>query len=404
MRILLYGINYYPEPTGIGRYSGEKAIWLARQGHEVRVITAFPYYPDWQVADGYGGWYNKTIEDGVRVVRCPLYVPKKLTKFKRLAHLVSFAVSSFFPLISQVFWRPDLVIQVAPSLVCSPQALLLARMARSQSILHVQDFEVNALFGLMQSRTNLPKRIILFIERILLKRFDRVSTISDGMLELAKGKGIESNNLLKLPNWSETHRFQGLNRDDGILKSIGVDPSKSIVLYSGNMGEKQGLDLIILAARCLQKKKNIHFLLVGDGAEKERLVTMVESFSLVNVTFAPLQPNDVFPLLLASADCHLVLQKRFPGEAFFPSKLTNILAVGGNSLISADRDTTLAKLCEEHPGIAKCIEPESLPALVDGIEAILKWRKPNHIASNYARDNLDKEAILTRFIRDLEGR
>jgi colanic acid biosynthesis glycosyl transferase WcaI len=267
----------------------------------------------------------------------------------------------------------------------------------------VQDFEVNAFFGLMHSGGGLFKRIILFFERILLRGFDKVSTISDGMIKLAEAKGVEGQNVLKLPNWSEIQRFESVDRDKKILTSFGIDPAKNIVLYSGNMGEKQGLELVIKAAQHFRAATNIHFLLVGDGAEKQRLESMAETYDLENVTFAPLQPYVDLPLLLASADCHLVLQKRLPNEAFFPSKLTNILAVGGNSVISADNDTSLSKLCRDYPGIAKCVEPESLSALIDGIEAVLTWPKTNDVARNYARSNLDKDAVLARFIRDLES-
>lgn len=97
MKILVYGINYSPELTGIGKYTGEMVEWLAAQGHEVRVITAPPYYPQWQVGENYSAWRYKREEGAATVWRCPLYVPKQPSTLKRLLHLGSFAVSSFFP-------------------------------------------------------------------------------------------------------------------------------------------------------------------------------------------------------------------------------------------------------------------------------------------------------------------
>lgn len=97
MKILVYGINYSPELTGIGKYTGEMVEWLAAQGHEVRVITAPPYYPQWQVGENYSAWRYKREEGAATAWRCPLYVPKQPSTLKRLLHLGSFAASSFFP-------------------------------------------------------------------------------------------------------------------------------------------------------------------------------------------------------------------------------------------------------------------------------------------------------------------
>lgn len=112
MKILVYGINYSPELTGIGKYTGEMVEWLAAQGHEVRVITAPPYYPQWQVGENYSAWRYKREEGAATVWRCPLYVPKQPSTLKRLLHLGSFAVSSFFPLMAQRRWKPACMISL----------------------------------------------------------------------------------------------------------------------------------------------------------------------------------------------------------------------------------------------------------------------------------------------------
>ena len=129
MKILVYGINYSPELTGIGKYTGEMVEWLAAQGHEVRVITAPPYYPQWQVGENYSAWRYKREEGAATVWRCPLYVPKQPSTLKRLLHLGSFAVSSFFPLMAQRRWKPDRIIGVVPTLFCTPGMRLLAKLS-----------------------------------------------------------------------------------------------------------------------------------------------------------------------------------------------------------------------------------------------------------------------------------
>ncbi|TMW77736.1 colanic acid biosynthesis glycosyltransferase WcaI [Thauera sp. UPWRP] len=402
MRILVYGINYSPELTGIGKYNGEMARWFAKQGHEVRVITAPPYYPDWKVWKTFpGGRYDTRMEDGVRVTRCPLYVPARPSALKRVLHLASFSMSSSLAVLGQLRWKPDLVILVVPTLFCVPQALLVGKLCRAKSVLHIQDYEVDALFGLGIAKGGLLKRLAFAAERAILQAFDRVSTISSGMLQRAQQKGVREMRLRFFPNWSETERFRNVNRDPALLSRLGVVPNRRVLLYAGNIGEKQGLETLIEAADRLRDHRELQFLIVGEGAGKARLVEIAQRKRLSSLVFAPLQAYEDLPALLASADCHLVIQRRGAADAVLPSKLTNILASGGNAVITADVGTSLGQLCNEFPGIAVRVEPESVEALIAGIEQALSMSQPNTVATDYAREFLDKDRILGRFLEEV---
>ncbi|RME56373.1 colanic acid biosynthesis glycosyltransferase WcaI, partial [Candidatus Parcubacteria bacterium] len=149
MKVLIYAINYAPELTGIGKYTGEMAEWLAERGHQVRAVTAPPYYPAWKIGEGYSGRrYTREALGGVEVWRCPLYVPSKPTGAKRIVHLASFALSSLPVMLRQIFWKPDMVFVVEPPLFCAPVAWIVARLSGGKCWLHVQDFEVDAAFAL----------------------------------------------------------------------------------------------------------------------------------------------------------------------------------------------------------------------------------------------------------------
>lgn len=401
MKILLYGINYSPELTGTGKYTGEMGAWFAEQGHEVRAITAPPYYPEWRIKKGYSAWrYRTQVEDSVRVTRCPLYVPKRPRTVTRLLHLISFSITSAFAVLAQWRWKPDLIILVVPTLFCAPQAKLLAMLTGARSVLHIQDYEVDAMFGLGMARGELLKRCVQAAERRILGWFDKVSTISSGMLDRAREKGVPENRLVFFPNWSEVERFKGVERSPALLRKLGVDPQNKVILYSGNIGEKQGLEIVIEAAERLQNKKEYVFLIVGEGAGKAMLVDMTHRKGLKNVKFAPLQSYENLPALLASADCHLLVQKRGAADAVLPSKLTNILAVGGNAVIAAEVHTSLGRMCDEFPNIAVRIEPESAKDLIRGISQAIEWPQPNLVAAGYASENMDKEHLLRRFTQE----
>lgn len=186
MKLLVHGINFHPEPTGIGKFSGEMTARLAAMGHEVRVVTAPPYYPSWRIFDGWRNAYASSEWKGVRVWRAPLWVPAVPNGLKRVVHLLSFALAAVPLMLRQWLWRPDVVLVVAPAMACAPTAWLTARACGARTWLHVQDFEVDAAFqlGLLNSN-GLRRRWVNAVESWLLRRFDRVSTISHRMLQRA---------------------------------------------------------------------------------------------------------------------------------------------------------------------------------------------------------------------------
>lgn len=407
MKILVYGINYSPELTGIGKYTGEMVEWMARQGHEVRVITAPPYYPQWQVGENYSAWRYRKEQGAATVWRCPLYVPKQPSTLKRLIHLGSFALSSFFPLLAQRSWKPDRIIGVVPTLFCTPGMRLLAKLSGAKTLLHIQDYEVDAMLGLGlagKGKGGKIARLATRFERSGLHNVDNVSTISRSMMNKAREKGVPQERVIFFPNWSEVSRFRDVTQEEAatLRQQLGLPADKKIILYSGNIGEKQGLETAIEAAERL-KDKPWEFVIVGQGGGKARFEKMAAERGLSNVRFFPLQPYDALPALLKMADCHLVIQKRGAADAVLPSKLTNILAVGGNAVITAENDTELGQLCQNYPGIAVCVEPESTPALAQGIEACLGLPKFNTVAREYAERTLEKENVLSQFIADIRG-
>lgn len=407
MKILVYGINYSPELTGIGKYTGEMVEWMVQQGHEVRVITAPPYYPEWQVGAKYSSWRYRRENGDATVWRCPLYVPKLPSTLKRLIHLGSFAFSSFFPLMAQRRWKPDRIIGVVPTLFCTPGMRLLAKLSGARTLLHIQDYEVDAMLGLGMAgngRAGKVAKLASAFERSGLHNVDNVSTISRSMMNKACEKGVAPEKVIFFPNWSEVSRFREVPETLVMVlrQRLGLPDERKIILYSGNIGEKQGLESVITAAEQLREQPWL-FAIVGQGGGKARLEKMVAERGLDNVKFLPLQSYEDLPALLAIGDCHLVIQKRGAADAVLPSKLTNILAVGGNAVITAEPQTELGQLCLDNPGIAVCVTPESVPSLVEGIEQALKMPKRNAVARAWAERSLDKEHVLNQFIADIWG-
>jgi colanic acid biosynthesis glycosyl transferase WcaI len=406
MKVLFHSLNYAPEVTGIGKYNGEMGEWFAKRGHEVRVVAAPPYYPAWEVGKGYSSLaYRREQVAGVDVWRCPLWVPKRPSGAKRLLHLASFAASSFPVMLRQIPWRPDVVVVTEPPLACVPQARLLARLSNAKTWLHILDFEVDAALQLGMLRGLEASRYLYGIERLMMRGLDRVSSISEKMCRRVINKGIPEEQVYFFPNWADSQFDRPALREDQVRQEFGAGPNDVLVMHAGNMGEKQGLEVVLAAAEQLRERREIKFAMVGAGAAKERLQLAAEERGLDNLRFFPLQPANRLPLMLAAGDIHLVVQRREAADLVMPSKLTNILAAGRASIATVDPDTAVYDVLNGHDcGVTPA--PESATELAASIvtlarDAELRERLGRN-AQQYAESFLKMDRILSRFEAELE--
>ena len=357
MKILLYGLNYVPEQVGIGKYSGELAHWLSSRGHHVRVITAPPYFPAWRVSAGFRNRYSIEQHQGVNVYRCPLWVPRALG-ITRLFHLASFALSSLVPLLAQLRWAPDVVITVAPAFFCAPGALLLGRLCGDQTItwLHIQDFELDAAFELGLLQGQLLRSFATAWERFTLRGFSRVSSISSAMVARLVAKGVKPSQTYKFPNWVDLNLIYpqpNTARDANPYRhEFDIASDKLVLMYSGSMNKKQGLDLLVQVIHQLSDLPQIIWLLAGEGPTKADLVAATQGLS--NVLHLPLQPIERLNDWLNIADIHVLPQKAEAADLVLPSKLLGILASGRPVVATSTPGSELASIVSK---VGYCVNP-----------------------------------------------
>jgi colanic acid biosynthesis glycosyl transferase WcaI len=343
MKILVQGINFAPELIGIAKYTTEMCAALAARGHDIHVITAPPYYPNWAVPAPYRAtrYQNETIET-IPVTRCPLYVPRTPTGTRRLIHHASFAASSA---LATLYYarrlRPDVVFAVAPSLMSAPAAYLAARVCGAVSWLHLQDFEIDAAFDLGFLSGQAIRRLALAGERRLLGAFDCVSSISPKMIAHLRRKGVDDGRLFELRNWVDTTFIKPSDRLTSYRLALGIDAATIVALYSGNMSAKQGLEHLAQAARWLAANcPEVVVILCGAGPMRPRLEALTAG--VANVHFIDLQPNAKMSELLATADIHLLPQRAEAADLVLPSKLAGMLASGRPIVAMADAGSGLA--------------------------------------------------------------
>lgn len=365
MKILILGLNYLPEPVGIGPYTAGLAQGLAMRGHDVEVVAGKPYYPQWSAYPGYEGGTNTRTEDGVRVTRVPHYIPARPSGAKRLLHHASFAARALLPAM-RAAKGADLVLTVAPSLMAVPVAALAARRARAPLWLHVQDFEVEAAFatGLLDDG-KLVARLAKGTENRILGLADIASSISPNMCGKLVAKGIPEAAVYQLRNWSNGSLDWAAANPDGYRSEWGLG-DRRVALYSGNIANKQGLEIVIEAARTLRERDDIAFVICGEGPNRARLAALAEG--LTNVQFHDLQPVERMADLLSLASVHLLPQIVGAADLVLPSKLTNMLASGRPVVATAAPGTGLY---DEVDGCGINTPPGDVAALAAAIAQVV---------------------------------
>lgn len=368
--VLLLTLNYAPEPVGIGPYSAGLAEALAERGHRVQVIAGKPYYPQWRVYPAFagGGWQHGE-EQGVAITRCPHYVPAQPGGLKRILHLASFALTAL-PIALRAALRgkaqrPQVVMVIAPALLSVLTGWLAARLAGARLWIHVQDFEVEAALatGLLGEQ-GLPARLARWLEGWVLRRGDRVTTISPQMCAKLRDKGLAAERVREVRNWVDARFAADPDGARAIRAEWGLG-DRVVALYSGNIARKQGIEILVEAARLLRDRQDISFVICGEGpnrAELERLAA-----GLDNIQLHDLQPAERMGAMLTMADLHLLPQIAGAADLVLPSKLTNMLASARPVVATADPGTGLFN---EVDGCGTLTAPGDAAALAAAIAAL----------------------------------
>ena len=399
MRILIVGLNYAPEPIGIGPYSTGLAEYLAGLGHRVEVVAGRPYYPQWRAYPGFRGfgWWRAG-EGGVGITRCWHYVPRVPGWIKRIVHHLSFSLMA----LPAVAWRalrdrPDAVVCVAPSIMSAFPARLGAVLGGGKLWLHLQDFEVDAAFATGMVRGKRLARVLLAAERAVLHSADMVSSISPQMVGRLIEKGVAPQRTYELRNWANA--VPGEPAEAGFREAWGLGTRK-VVLYSGNLGAKQGSALILDTARRLAQRTDLVFVICGEGPELAGL--KMKAAGLANVRFHPLQPAVRLMELLELAAVHLLPQVDAAADLVLPSKLTNMLLSGRPVIATALAGTGLF---DEVDGCGVAVPPGDAAALAAAVVLLADdtglAARLGAAARTRAAERWSREAILAAFERRL---
>ncbi|MEH2025707.1 glycosyltransferase family 4 protein [Nostoc sp.] len=399
MHILIYSYNYHPEPIGIAPLMTELAEGLVKRGHQVRVITGMPNYPQRQIYDGYRGkWYVTEQKNGVTIQRSYLRIKSKPNLVDRLLLELSFVFTS----LPQAFkgGRPDVIILTVPPLLGTLPATIFGWLYNCPVILNVQDIlpEAAVRIGLLKNKWMI--RTLAALEKFAYRTAHTISVIADGFRENLVNKGVPVNKIVCIPNWVNVNFIRPLAKENNSWISSHQLNGKFVVLYSGNIALTQGLETVIEAAVCLRHIKDIVFVIVGESRALQRLQEYCLLNGADNVLLLPLQPREKLPEMLAAADIGLIVQKHNVISFNMPSKIPLLLASGRPIVGSVPATGTAARAIELSGG-GIVVEPESPHAMAAAVHDLYAnpalATKLGNTGRQFAEENYSLEQALDRY-------
>lgn len=399
MQILIYSYNYHPEPIGIAPLMTELAEGLVERGHEVRVITGMPNYPQREIYDGYRGkWYVTEQKNGVTIQRSYLRIKSKPNLVDRLLLELSFVFASLPQALKGK--RPDVIILTVPPLLVTMPATLLSWLYNCPVVLNVQDIlpEAAVRVGLLKNKRMI--QALAALEKFAYRTAHTISVITDGFSENLVNKGVPVNKIVCIPNWVNVNFIQPLPKENNSWRTAHQLNGKFVVLYSGNIALTQGLETVIEAAVRLRQIKEIVFVIVGESRALQRLQKYCLLNGADNVLLLPLQPRDKLPQMLAAADVGLIVQKRNVISFNMPSKIPLLLA-SGRPIVGSVPDTGTAAKAIQLSGGGIVVEPESPDALADAVQDLYTnptlGKKLGKKGRQFALENYSLEQALDRY-------
>ena len=401
MRVIVWGINYAPEFTGIAPYNVALCEFLHARGDDASMVTSFPYYPSWEKRpEDRGNLFRTDLVNGVPVHRCWHFVPRRVSALKRIFHEASFVFISTLRILSLP--RADIYVLVSPPLLLGVAGGLVGKIKSAPFVFHVQDMQPDAAVGLGMLKASWFTRALYRLESCAYRHATRVSGISQGMLKGFRGKGVPESRHIYFPNAIALENGGPPPERGRFRQEHGFAPDEFLAVYSGNLGAKQGVEVLLDTAPLLRDPR-IRIVICGDGAQRESLARRVHELQLPNVSLLPFQAN--YRGLLADADVCFITQQAGAGNSFFPSKLLGLLAESKPVVTVAAPECELALALAEG-GFGVNIPPGHARELAELLDSLA--RDPARLAAYGAAgrryvEQFEKGRVMENFLGELGG-
>lgn len=399
MKILISSLVFYPDHSGIALYSTDFAFYAAEQGHDVHVVTGFPFYPKWKKNDSDRRVLFRTEEvNKVKIHRGYIYVPQNPRTHRRIFQELTFLFSviiNFFKV-----GRPDVIVLFTTPVSLGIAGWLFKKIFRTKLVINVQDFQVEAAESLgMFSKFSFLKTLVV-LEKFTYRHSNLVSSISDSMVDIIREKGIDESKLFYWPNWINVSEASQIGAKGVFRKKYNLPLDKKIIAYAGNVGLKQGLSTLVDLAEAFKDNDKLYFLIIGEGGDLGNLKKHHEQKNLDNLRFIPFLGSEEYREMLGDVDVIYISQKKVPKDIYFPSKLLGLMAASKLIFLSADKNSELYKVLKKND-LALVTEFGDLEEMKECVNSILEapeqLEKLQRNAWNFVQ-RFDREVVLKRVL------
>ena len=400
MRILVLGINYTPERTSVAPFTTGLCEHLAAEGNKVTVVTAFPYYPEWRVWDGYrGSLYRKESINGVAVHRVAHYVPRKPSRLiERLAYDISFTVNCF---VAALFAGGcDLIYCSCPPPTVAFAAYLLGLIKGAPYVMKLTDLASDAALATGIMKPGFAIRLARIFEVFSCRKALAVVCLCQGFIDRLKERGVSEEKLRLISDWGDTENLRPAEEGNAFRAANQLSSKQFLIFHTGNMGKKQALMNVVRAAEVAKNDPELRWMVVGQGEERGLLEAEISRRCLTNIQLLPLQPAEFLPEMYGCADLLLLNQAAAVEDAVIPSKLLTYMGAG-RAIVAAVSEKSEAARQIRRANCGVVIPPENPKALADAMlslrsDADLR-RKLGANARAYAEIHFTKAGVLRRY-------
>jgi colanic acid biosynthesis glycosyl transferase WcaI len=409
---ILYVSQYFPPEMGApAARASELSRYWAAAGHEVTVLTGFPNHPTGVVPSEYGARFRRVVfrenVDGAKIVRTFLLPFPNRKSYERMLNYSSFCLSAAST--GLFLSRPDVVIATSPQLLVALSGWWLARCKRVPFVFEVRDLwpESLAAVGMGQENSFLH-RVLSKIAGFLYRRSDRIVVVTQAFEDyLVKHWRVPRHKISVIENGVETDLFappKPAASQNNLRRELNAE-GKFVVSYIGTMGVAHGLETVVAAAAGLRDTNpKIVFLMLGEGADKERITTLARERGLGNLRFVDQQPREKIPAYIAASDaCLVLLKKNDLFKTVIPTKMLEFMSCARPVILGVDGQAR-AILEEAQAGVA--IEPENAGALIDAIRYLAANREAVQALGRNGREYIvrkfSRRETAERYIRVLE--
>ena len=391
MRILFISHYFPPEVNAPASRTHEHCRRWVADGHEVTVVTGVPNHPAGQLFPGFRNrWIQEESVDGIRVIRTWMLLTANSGFLKRILNYVLFGITAAWA--SRRVRKPDVVIATSPQFFCGLSGAVVARLKRRPFVLEIRDLWPKSIVELDQLKEGPALRALEALENWMYHQADGIVVNTRAFIEHITARGIDQDRIELVYNGIDADRFQPREPDETLIQEYDLE-NRLTVAYVGTLGLAHGLATVIETAGQLKEQEEILFLLIGAGAESDRLEESVREQGLSNVRLIGLQPREKMPAWIATIDILLVCLRDLPVfETVIPSKIFEFLAQERPVIVTARGE--IARMTRE-ADVALVAEPENPKALAD---AILNLQ--THPDQANSRAERGRRWVLEQFIRD----